>query len=166
MYGRGAETLAFGSKCWANGARDVVALETTITFVDQIDLQIAVITIATQKVLAHESVEINGCGRPCIRLIIHDFRYLAHDTRERREHSSSALGWCSLRHVDDHLKLRLVVEGQHLQDHELEHAEEHRKHDRRGRTEIQPMAPPPRMIATQERRHQPLEPAMQFAFRL
>ena len=63
-----------------------------------------------------------------------------HDGRESRKHSGRALDRGSFRHVDDDLKLRLVVERQHLQDDELKDREQHRDDDGAGGAEIESMA--------------------------
>src|ERR1039458_2052175 len=47
LYGCGPESLALRGQCRSNGARNIMALAPSVLFVDQIDLQIALIAVAT-----------------------------------------------------------------------------------------------------------------------
>ncbi len=98
---------------------DVVALATAIVAIDQIDLDIADMAALALIVLTHQSVEIDRRGSPDIALVVTHFRHRCQHGSQFQQHGIGLLQRAALGHVQHHLKLRLVVERQHLQHHPL-----------------------------------------------
>ncbi len=98
--------------------------------VHQHQLQVGEVSLAAEEVVPHQSVE--RIWRRCARVALHagDRCITQRFVGERRCRSCRRLERRVLRHVDDHLKFALVVEGQHLHRHEP-------KRDERDRYEQQ-----------------------------
>ena len=77
--------------------------------------------------MPHQSVKVVWAGSARIDLIVDDFRLLTEVLPQHLRHVGCLLQRRPVRHVNDHLELALVVEGQHLQVHPLQRNECHRR---------------------------------------
>ena len=108
-------------------SRDVVALRVAIVEGEQVDLDVGLIGSAPQEIVPHEAIEIVRAGRAGINLIVDDLRLPAQITSQRLRHARRLLERRAVGHVDDHLELALIVEGQHLDLHPFQRDERDRR---------------------------------------
>ncbi len=119
----GAVTPANRCQFAANRAGDLVAGPLPVFLIDEVDLDVADVAAAAQVILPDQAVEIDRrCGAG-VDLVVGDFRYRFDRTCKPVEQFGGHLDGGSFRHVHDDLELRLVIEGQHLEDDELGRSE-------------------------------------------
>ena len=94
-------------------------------FVDQIDLQVTLLGIGAQIVLANQTVEGDGAGGARIGLHVQHFFLLRQIGAQVLQCSGGVFQRRASRHVDHHLELTLVVKGQHLHDDPLHASQSH-----------------------------------------
>src|SRR5215472_3264184 len=70
--------------------------------------------------MAHKAVEVVRTGGPRINLIVHYLRLLAQILSQCLSDVSCLFQWRTVRHINDDLKLALVVERQHLEAYPLQ----------------------------------------------
>jgi len=87
--------------------------------VDQIDLDVAKMRSLTQIILPHEAIEPDWRGGAGIHLVIGNLSHLIELIADLGKNTCGVFNAGAFRHVDNHLKLGLVVKGQHLQHHRL-----------------------------------------------
>ena len=109
----------------ANPLGDVVALRLPFPLGGQVDLNVGHIGTPPQKIVAHQAVEVVRRGRADVHLVIGHLRNRADDVPDLPGQGRGLFQGRILRHVDDHLKLALVVEGQHLHPHKFDRQEGH-----------------------------------------
>ena len=114
--GGDARTHAFG---------DVVALRLAFVLRYQIDLDISDIRAVPHEVVAHETVEIERRGDPGIYLVIGHLRFGADGRRNFACCFRGAFERAAFRHVQNDLKLALVVERQHFHLHPADADQRH-----------------------------------------
>ena len=119
---------------------DCMALFAAVVLVDQVHLDVADLAAATQVVLPNQAVEVDGCGRAGIGLVVGDLRQGGQMSAQLAQHRSRPLQRRSRRHVEHHLELRLVVEGQHLQLHPAQHRQCDGHGDQRQHTQTEQRA--------------------------
>jgi hypothetical protein len=142
-------------------ARDVVALAAAVMLVDQVDLQVADVGALAQVVLPHQAVEVDRRRGAGVALHAGDFRQLADFRGEFAQHPVGGFQRAALRHVEHHLELALVVEGQHLQHHQFDHRQAGRAgHQQQHRGEQQ-QTPARGLRAFEEGAHDAVEQALQ-----
>ena len=95
-------------------------------FVGQIDLNIAFLRHGPQIILTHQPIKIDRAGRTGVGLIIHDILNLRQFGTDFAQDACSFFQRRADRHIDNDLKLALVVERQHLQDNQLKVSQRHR----------------------------------------
>ena len=120
-----AKAIGDGQQALAHLLGDLVALQFAIVLAEQVHLDIGDVRSAAQIVMAHQAVEVERRGRAHVGLEIDHFRLVQ---RRRGERAGDARGFFergAVGHVHDHLKLALVVEGQHLDLDELEVEQRH-----------------------------------------
>jgi len=120
--------------------------------VDEIDLQIADVATAAEVILSDKSVEIDRCRGSGKRLVVGDFGHRRQIGAQLMQHRGGALQRRAGRHVDDHLEFRLVVERQHLHDHQLERRQREGDDDQCRDAEPQPKAVAGAFRLVEERR--------------
>ena len=136
---------------------NLVALAVTMFLVHQVDLDVAHFRCRAQIILAHQAVEVDRAGRSGIGLIVGDLLHLSDLGRDFAQHGGGSLERGADRHVKHDLELALVVEGQHLEHHQLDQAEADRGQD--GRQNAQPQLAPRRLagLRIEQRRHDAAE---------
>src|SRR6185436_10114311 len=120
---------------------DIVTLRAAFTLGNQIHLKVCDVWTASQKVMPHKPVEVVRRSRAHVHLIIGHLGNcsnvipdLAGDRRglfERR-----AFG-----HIDDHLKLALVIEREHLHLDQLQREERHCEQQQQNHTQEESKTP-------------------------
>ena len=101
----------------ANTLGNGVALVGPLALADQVDLDVGDIGPASHEVVTHKTVKVKRCSGAGVDLEIPHFGFLA-DGRGHLGGDAGGLFQCgALRSIDDDLKLRLIVEGQHLDGH-------------------------------------------------
>ena len=110
-------------------AGDLVAGTFPRPFVQKLDLHIPVPGVLTQVIVAHQAIEIERRGRAGIGLDRHDLGDFQHFFRQTLGHVGGDRQGGAGRHVDHHVELRLVVEGQHLDRHILGVEQEQTAHE-------------------------------------
>ena len=128
----------------AHRLRDLVGLAVAMMLVDQVDLDVALRGQLAQVVLPHQAVEVDRARDAGVGLVVLHFRHDRDPGRHFAQHARRPLQRRAGRHVDDHLELRLVVERQHLQHHQLDRRERDCEHDRGtdADEQLQAIAPP------------------------
>ena len=96
-----------------------MALPIAMFLVDEIDLDISNMGTLTQVILSNKPVEIDWRSRACVDLVIADLLYRCQMHRHFVENAKGLFHRCSFRHVQNNLKFRLVIEGQHFHDYQL-----------------------------------------------
>ena len=96
-----------------------MGLAVAIVLVHQIDLDVPQVRPLAQVILAHQAVEVDGGGGAGIGLVVRDLRDAGEVVTHLGEHPGGLLQAGPLGHVEHHLELGLVVEGQHLEDDDL-----------------------------------------------
>ena len=93
--------------------------------------------------MAHEPVEVERRGGPDIGLVIGDLRDLLQAARRARRVTAAVFFEARpFGHVHDDLEFALVVEGEHLDDHQPEVDEAHRHEQQHGdQPEEHPLVP-------------------------
>ena len=99
---------------------DLVALHAALLDGQQIDLDVSLIRLVAQVVVAHEAIEVVRAGEPRVGLVVGDLGLLGEVVPEELRHALRLLQRCSVGHVDDDLELALVIEGKHLHLDEFE----------------------------------------------
>src|SRR5688572_2432360 len=87
---------------------------------NEVYLDVGDVRTAPQKVVTDQTVEVIGRGCADIHLIIGHFRNSAYIVRNLTRHRGGLFERRAFGHVNDHLKLALVIEWQHLYAHELQ----------------------------------------------
>ncbi len=112
---------------------------------DEIDLQVGDVRAAAHEVMAHQAVEIKGRGDAGIDLVIGHLRLDAHRGGDLARGLRGAFKRAAFGHVQDDLKLALVVEGQHFDFHPARAYRGHRGQEQQARNrhqeQIQRQAP-------------------------
>ena len=145
----------------AQPPRDGVALCGALFGRQQIHLEVRLVRLAAQVVMADQAVKV---GRPrCARvdLIVLHLRLAAQVRAEGLRHARRLFEGCAIGHVDDDLELALVVEGQHLHQHRLQgHQQTSQQEKQRHYAEERP----PIARGTQQGMHGPPVEAHQPTF--
>jgi len=93
---------------------DIVALALAVVFARQVHLKIRLMRLGPQKIMPHQPVEIIRSRGAHIHLDVFYFGNAHKIIRDLRDH---LLRFClcrTVRHIEDHLELILVIKGQHL----------------------------------------------------
>ena len=136
---------------------DVVALRAALMAVQQVHLDVRLVRAAPQEIMPHQSVEVVWPRRARVNLVVHHFRLLAQVLPQLLRHARGLLQRRAVGHVDDHLELALVVEGQHLHLHQLERHQRTREQQQHHHAAEE--HPPPRCALQQRIHDSPVEPA-------
>jgi hypothetical protein len=96
-----------------------MALAVAMALFDQIDLDVAELGALPQVILAHQTVEIDRCGSSGISLVVAHLGHALDYMRQLIQQARRGLDGRTLRELGDYLELRLIVEGKHLEHHEL-----------------------------------------------
>ena len=88
--------------------------------IQQVDLDVGLVGAVPQEVMPHQPVEVVRTRGAGIDLVVLHFRLLAQVLPQFLGHARGLLQRGAVGHVDDHLELALVVEGQHLHFDQLE----------------------------------------------
>ena len=120
------DLLDFG----AQALRDRVALFAAMVLIHQRHLQVAELCLSAQVVLADQPVEGDGACRSGIALQVTHLGLAGEELPEVVQRGGGIFERRACRHIDDHLELALVVEGQHLKHDPLHHRQANRKHER------------------------------------
>src|SRR5579864_2613633 len=80
----------------------------------KIYLDVRLVRLTAQKIVPHQAVEIVRAGSASIDLIVDDFGLIAQIAPQRLSYARSLLERRSVRHINNHLELALVVERQHF----------------------------------------------------
>ena len=100
--------------------------------IHQVDLDIADTRPLAFKVVTHQAIKVDRGGGAGIDLHIAHLRHLAQGVAHRHQRALGLLETAALGHIQHQLKLRLVVERQHLQHHQLKYRQtdrrQHRQH--------------------------------------
>ena len=122
---RGAERPGDRQQPVAHAPRHVVALRRPLAFRHEVHLQVGQVRRPAQKVVTHEPVEVVRRRRADVLLHVDDGLVLQRGRGQGGGDTRRGFEGRALRHVDHHLELALVVEGQHLDRHQLERHERH-----------------------------------------
>ena len=146
---------------------NLVALALALVLVHQVHLHVAQLAGGAQVVLAHQAVEVDGTGRTRVGLVVGDFLHFRHVAADLAQHLGGLLHGRAHRHVQHHLELGLVVEGQHLEHHQLYRGQGHGHQDRHqhAQPQLEPGAPA-RTLVQERRQHaaeQPIQPGVEPA---
>src|SRR5581483_1465962 len=95
-----------------------------------------------QEVMSNQPVEVIGTGGAAVYLVVADFRLLTEILAKRLRHSGGLLQRRAIRHIDDDLKLALIVEGEHFHAHPLQRNECNRCEQQEYHTEEEHPATP------------------------
>jgi hypothetical protein len=106
-----------GVELRAQALRDGVALLVAVRLVDQVDLQVTLLGVGAQVVLAHQAVEGDRAGGAGIALQVAHLGLLGQVRAQLVQRGGGVFQRRAGRHVQHELELALVVEGQHLQHH-------------------------------------------------
>src|SRR5687768_10996376 len=98
----------------------LMTLSLPIAFWNEVYLNVGDVGTAPQKIMADQTVEVIGRGGADIHLIIGHFRNTAHIVRNLTRHRGGLFERRAFGHINNHLKLALVIERQHLYTHELQ----------------------------------------------
>ena len=105
---------------------DVMALSLAISLRQKVDLNIRLIGFITHKVMANKSVEVVRTTGSSVDLIVNDLLCLRDTTGQFTCNRERSLKGCPFWHVNNHLKLVLVVKGKHLDGDRFVHQQVHR----------------------------------------
>jgi len=111
---------------------NVVALRLTVAFMHKIHLDISHIRLLTEIVVTHKTIEIDRRIGPDIVLVAADLRYGFQIGGNLLGDSGRLLKRSAFRHIQNNLKLILVVKRQHLHLHSLQ------RHQRNRTSQHQP----------------------------
>jgi hypothetical protein len=120
--GIAAMLLGHGDHALAHRDGNLVALPVAMLLVHQVHLDIAHFRRAAQVVLAHQAIEVDRRGRAGVGLVVGNLGHLGDLDGNLAQHLGGFLQRRADRHVEHDLEFALVVEGQHLQHHQLEEA--------------------------------------------
>jgi hypothetical protein len=109
--------LADGFQLGAQALRNRVALFAAVVLVHQVDLQVALLGIGAQVVLAHQAVEGDGRGRARIGLHVAHLGLLGQEGAQSCRVAAVSSSGVPAGMSTTTCKFALVVEGQHLHDH-------------------------------------------------
>ena len=109
-----AVALGDGQQPLAHLLGDLMALQIAGVFRQQIHLDVGHIGSAAHVVVAHQTIEVVGRRRSRVGLDVHHFALLLRFFGQQLRHPLRLFEGGAVGHVDDHLELALVVEGQHL----------------------------------------------------
>ena len=112
---------------WAQALGNGVALLAAVFFVHQVHLQVALLGLGPEVILAHQPIEGDGRGRACVGLQVENFGLLGQKSAQLVERGGGVFQRRACGHFHHHLKLTLVVKRQHLQDHPLHQHQAHRE---------------------------------------
>ena len=129
---------------------DVVAGGFAVVAVFEIHLDVGDIRTTAEEVVANESVEVEWRGGAGVNLRVRDFGLLFNDVSHFAGHGGGAFERSSFGHVEDHLKLALVVEGQHFHLHPADADHGHRAEKQKDDADEKSGA---RALVVQERAH-------------
>ena len=102
-----------------------MALQRPLAFGHEVHLQVGQVRRAAQEVMAHQPVEVVRGRGADVLLHVDDGLILQRGRGQRRGDPRGGFKCRTLRHVDHHLELALVVERQHLDSNQLERHECH-----------------------------------------
>ena len=105
---------------------DVMALSLAFSLRQEVDLNIRLIGFISHKVMANKSIEVIRATGASIDLIVNDLLCLRDTTGQFTCNRERRFKGCSFWHVNNHLKLVLVVKGKHLNGHGFVHQQVHR----------------------------------------
>jgi hypothetical protein len=97
-----------------------VALGSALFGGQQIHLDVSLIRLLSQKIVADEAVEVEWAGTSGVDLVIRNFGLADKILCQRLSDARGLLQRSSVGHVDDHLELAFVIERQHLDEHQAE----------------------------------------------
>ena len=120
------DLLDFG----AQALRDRVALFAAMVLIHQSHLQVAELRLCAQVVLANQPIEGDRACRSGVALQVAHLGLAREELPEVVQRGGGIFERRACRHIDDHLELALVVEGQHLKHDPLHHRQANRKHER------------------------------------
>ncbi len=124
-----ARVEARGDRCdaGADPLRDIVALRAPFAFRKQVYLNVRDVRTLAEEVVPNESVEIVWRGNAGVDLVIGHFRFGADGGGDFARDLRGALERAAFGHVQDHLELALVIEGQHFHFHPAKPDQRHRE---------------------------------------
>src|SRR5262249_28907737 len=109
-----SETRGYGNQLLANALGDVVALEIALRLSNQVHLDIGDVGAPPQEVMAHKAIKVVRRRDTRVSLEIHDLGLSLNNCGKLARHASRLFERSPLGHVDNDLKLALVVEWQDL----------------------------------------------------
>ena len=112
--------------------RDVVAPSAPLAPRHEVHLDVRDVRAPAHEVMPHQSVEIIRRRDARVDLVIGGLRLGAHGRRDLARGLGGAFERSAFGHVQDDLKLALVVEGQHFHLHPTEPDGGHREQQQRG----------------------------------
>ena len=124
---RGAESLGNRNQPPAHALRDLMALLVAVVLRSQVHLQVRQVRPTAQKVVPHQAVEVVRRGDAHVALHVRDAGIAQDFGGERGGDACRLFEGRAFRQVHDDLELALVVERQHLDRHELQRYQGHRR---------------------------------------
>ena len=91
-----------------------MALSLAISLRQEVNLNVRLIGFITHKVIANKSIEVVRATGSCVDLIVNDLLGIRHTTGQFTCNRERRFKGCPFWHVNNHLKLVLVVKGKHL----------------------------------------------------
>ena len=134
-FGNGDRCAVFGGdlgQCGTHAFGDVVALGGAFVLAHEVDLNVGHVGAATHEVVAHETVKIERRGSAGVDLIVAHLRLGADGLGHFASDVEGLLQRGAFGRVYDDLKLRLVVEWQHLDLHATDEHEHGRADQQEG----------------------------------
>jgi hypothetical protein len=111
---------------------DRVARPRALVDLQQLHLDVALPRLLAQIVVAHEAVEVERRGGAGVNLVVAHLGFGADGEGHLAGNAGGLLERGALGHIEDHLELRFVVEGQHLHLHGADADQPHRADGERG----------------------------------
>ena len=103
-----------------------MALSLSLSLWEEIDLNVRLIWLVAHKVMADKSIEVVWTTGSCVDLIVNDLPGIRHASGQFTCNRERRFKGCPFWHVNNHLKLVLVVKGKHLDGDGFVHQQVHR----------------------------------------
>ena len=140
-----------------------MALVTALVLVHQVHLNVADLATRAQVILPDQTIEVDGGGGACIRLVVRHFRHGCQIGPQFVQDGRGFFDRCAGWHIDDDLKFGFVVERQHFQQHQPGGRQYQRQHNQppNAHTEQTPVATA--ALVVQQRFENPLKQRAELA---
>ncbi len=129
-----------------------MALSLALAFRNKVDLQVSDVWAFPHEIMSYQPVEVEWRSYPGINLVISDLRLNAHRSADFPGNTSGSFQRTALRHVQNNLKLTLIVEGQHFDLNVANTHERHREQQQYSNAGEERVAPAPPL---DDRIHEP-----------